>query len=68
MSPEYKTAIIRGVISAFILAGAQFFVVFAIGDAKVALVSSGATFFGTLASRIGVEGSVDSKRANPPTP
>lgn len=66
MTAEYRTALIRGLVSAFILAGAQFFVVFAVAGANVAAISAGATFFGTLAARVGVEGSVDSKRANPP--
>lgn len=68
LSAEYTTALVRGLVSALILAGAQFFIVFAVGDAKVALISAGATFFGTLGARLGIEGTLDSRRASAPTP
>ncbi len=68
MTPEYKTALIRGLISAAIGAGVQLFVVLAVGDFRVAAIAAGGAFFTALASRLGVEGTIDSKRANPPTP
>lgn len=68
LTPEYKTALFRGVIAAFILAGVSFFQLAPIAGFVLASYSFGGVFFSTLAYRFLGEGTVDSRRANPPAP
>lgn len=66
MTPEYTTALVRGAIAAVIVAGSTFFATAATGDLRVAAFAAGGAFFATLGVRFVGEGTIDSKRANPP--
>lgn len=66
MTPEYKTALIRGVITGVFLAGSAFCAIGAQWGFEAGAWAAGTAFFGSLIARGGVEGSIDSKRANTP--
>lgn len=78
MSDAFKTALIRGAISAFVIAGASFFGVLSsdqllgqhIGSAQIegAGIASGVVFFTQLALRAGIEGTIDSRAASQTAP
>lgn len=63
MTPEYKTALIRGLIGAGITAGGVFFTVAATANLTAAFLAAGAAAFGFLGTRFLGEGTVDSQRA-----
>ncbi len=67
MTPEYKTALIRAAIAGLILGAANFFQVAPLVGPSVAAYSAGGIFCATMAVRFLGEGTIDSKRANPPT-
>ncbi len=66
MTPEYKTALIRALVSGFATAGLAFCSLFPTLGLGAAGSAAGVSFFGILVTRFGVEGTIDSKRANPP--
>lgn len=64
MTPEYRTALIRGVVSAVIAGGVSFFSTLQLGlSANEAAIAAGVMITTTLAARFGGEGAIDSKRA-----
>lgn len=66
MSDQFKTALIRGVIWGFILAGGSFFGQLSTGGSyKAAWVAAGVVFFLSLATRTGIEGYIDTQAASP---
>ncbi len=65
MTPEYRTALVRGAVSAVIAGGVSFFSTLQLGlSAGEAGIAAGVMVFTTLAARFGGEGAIDSKRAN----
>lgn len=65
MTPEFRAALTRAVLSAFVTGGATFFTLVATTDLRASLIGTGAAVFATLGARFGGEGWFDSKRANP---
>ena len=62
MSDAFKTALIRGLILAVILAGSAGFSQLATGGTfKQAGIAAGVAFFGSLILRSGVEGYIDTQ-------
>ena len=66
LSPEYQVALTRGLVTGVIGAGIAFFAVVGTGGAEAAGIAAGAAFFTALGGRFGVEGTIDSRRANRP--
>ncbi len=64
MTPEYKTALVRGAISGAFLAGVSFFAIGPQYGVTAGLWAAGAAFFGTMGTRFAAEGTIDSKAAN----
>jgi len=63
MSNEFKVAIVRALYTALVVAGLSFFTTLGAGaDAGTAAIAAGASAFGILAARAGVEGYVDTQR------
>lgn len=63
MTEQFRIALIRAVLTAFVTGGATFFTVIATADMRAALISTGATVFATLAARFAAEGWVDTSAA-----
>lgn len=65
MSHEFQVALVRGGITAVIAGGVSFFSTLQMGlSAGEAGIAAGLMICTSLAARFGVEGAVDSKRAN----
>jgi hypothetical protein len=69
VSDAYKSALVRGLVTALVTAGAVFFATWAQGQpVKVAAIAAGAAAFSTLVVRFGAEGTIDTQAAKPPVP
>lgn len=64
MTKEYIDSLIRGTVGGVIAGGVQFFAVAPFATAEHAFYAAGAAAFGFLAIRMGIEGTIDSRRAN----
>jgi hypothetical protein len=69
LSDAYKTALIRGVITAQLAGGLAFLTGLQQGQSlKVAAIAGGVQLLYNLIARVGVEGTLDTQAANPPPP
>jgi hypothetical protein len=69
MSDAYRSALLRGVITAVVTGGSVFFATWAQGQpARVAGIAAGAAAFSTLVVRFGAEGTIDTQAAKPSAP
>ena len=64
MSPEYRTALFRALLSAVLVGASGFLAVWATtDDTKTLIIAAAAPAIATLMARFGVEGSVDARAA-----
>ena len=69
MSPQFTSALIRGLIGALLTAGAVFFTGLAQGQSyRVAGIAAGAAAFSYLVVRFGAEGVIDTQAAGKTPP
>lgn len=66
MSKEYVDSLVRGAVGGAIAGGVQFFAVAGFVSSEQAFYAAGAAAFGFLAIRMGIEGTIDTRRNRQP--